>query len=92
MAVLASLSRRFLLVSTVGKSATVKKVLACSKKDEKSHTTLENISGDEKRVAEKNNRVNATSAVLVWLTRETGPDIKPLICTTAFISKCKVLE
>ena len=63
MAVLASLSRRFLLVSAVGKSATVKKVLACSKKDEKSHTTLENISGDEKRVAEKNNRVfNATSA------------------------------
>ena len=63
MAVLASLSCRFLLVSTVGKSATVKKVLACSKKDEKSHTTLENISGDEKRVAEKNKRVfNATSA------------------------------
>ena len=26
------------------------------------------------------------------VTRETGPDIKPLICTTAFISKCKVLE
>ena len=48
MAVLDSLSRRFLLVSTeVGKSATVKKVLACSKKDEKPHTTLENISGDE---------------------------------------------
>ena len=33
---------------------------------------------------------------LLWfngeITRETGPDIKPLICTTAFISKCKVLE